>query len=227
MEAIFAYDLTLCKNILETLNLPNEQLVQLTIRSANNFDHIISVQHKDIPWGPTHALPSMFSHPQITTIKWFPQESEPKYELTGNPKAVYLMIRRRLFTQLQYILYRIIQQLDFLFVPALDICAQLNTIHTSATPILSGLLAAPAQPGFMHPLNTLVSVISPPPEQFTDADSDISISYFPKLPPQSSPPVQPECLSPLREFTHVQTQTDKQHNQILHLADSPWAWLDN
>jgi hypothetical protein len=45
MEAIFAYDLTLCKNILETLNLSNEQLVQLTIRPANNFDHIISVLH--------------------------------------------------------------------------------------------------------------------------------------------------------------------------------------
>jgi hypothetical protein len=86
--------LSLCKNILDTLNLSNELVKKLTIRPANNFDHIILVLHKDIPWGLTHALPNMFSHPQLKEIKWFPQESEPRYEFLGNPQAVYLMIRR-------------------------------------------------------------------------------------------------------------------------------------
>jgi hypothetical protein len=225
MEGIFSHDVTLCKNILETLNLPNEQLMQLTIRPTTNFDHIITVLHKDIPWGPTHALPNMFSHPQITTIQRFPQESEPRYEHIGNPQAVYLMIRRRLFTQLQYILNRIVQQLDFLFVPAPEIRVQRNT----TTPLLSGILSAPVQPRFAHTPNTLAIVVPPPADQFLDADSVTGISHSPEsseISPQSIPSTQPECLSPPREFTTTQTQADEQTTQVSYMIDSPWAWLD-
>jgi hypothetical protein len=65
MESIFSHDLTLCKSILETLNLPNDQLIQITVRATPDFDNVITVYHKDIPWGPTHAQPEMFNHPQI------------------------------------------------------------------------------------------------------------------------------------------------------------------
>jgi hypothetical protein len=137
------------------------------------------------------------------------------------------MVRRRLFIKLQRILNRIVQQLDCIYIPAPEIRAQVNTTNTSATPILSGILAAPVQPSFAPMPNALVTVVSPPPEQFTDADSDTSISYSPKSPPQSSPPAQPECLPLLCEFTHVQTQTDEQLTQGSYFVDSPWAWLDN
>jgi hypothetical protein len=216
MEAIFAYDLALCKNILETSNLPNEQLVQLTIQSTNNFDHLISVLHKDIPWGPTHALPNIFLHPQIKEIKWLPQESEPRYELLGNPQAVYLMVRRRLYNQLQYIINRVVQQLDFLFVPA---PAQNNT----TTPPQSAVLSTPAQPRFAHTPNDLAILIPPPMDQSSGADSDTGISHSPQLSEISSA----EQPSPQREFTTTQTQTDDQVNQLSYMVGSPWAWLDN
>jgi hypothetical protein len=121
MADIFSSDLNICKNILETLNLPNEQLVELDIRPTNTSEYVMSLLHKDIPWGPTHAMPNMFIHSEITTIKWCPLAPEPKYILCGNPQAVYLMIRRRLLTQLQHVLNRMINQLDFLFVPATTI----------------------------------------------------------------------------------------------------------
>jgi hypothetical protein len=211
MESTFSYDLNLCKNILETLNLPNDQLLQLNVCPTSDFDNLITVLHKDIPWGPNHAKPSMFSHPQIKAIQWFPFAPEPKYELIGNPQAVYLMIRCRLFTKLQHILNRIIQQIDCLFIPVLQFSAT-----TQTTQVLPD-----AQQHLLTTLNGLTTVVPTPPEESTDVDSDTSISYSPQSPPQSSPPVQP------REFTHVQTQTDEQHNQVLYFDDSPWAWLDN
>jgi hypothetical protein len=75
----------------------------------------MSLLHKDIPWGPTHAMPNMFVHSEITTIKWCPLAPEPKYVLCGNPQAVYLMIRRQLLNQLQHVINRMINQLDYLF----------------------------------------------------------------------------------------------------------------
>jgi hypothetical protein len=84
MESIFSHDLMLCKNILETLNLPNVQLIQLNIRPTLDFDNIITILHKDIPWGPTHPQPSMFHHSQIKVIQWFPQAADPRYELIGS-----------------------------------------------------------------------------------------------------------------------------------------------
>jgi hypothetical protein len=227
MESIFSHDLNLCKNILETLNLPNDQLIPITVCATQDFDNIITVYHKDIPWGPTHAQPAMFNHPQIRVIQWFPQAAEPRYELIGNPQAVYLVVRRRLFIKLQHILNRIIQQIEGIYIPASDLRAQLNNSIVSATPILSGTLPTPVQPNFAHTPIAPVTVIPPPPEQFTDADSDSSILYSPKSPPQSSPPAQPDCLPLPREFMHVQTQTEEQLNQGSYFVDFPWAWLDN
>jgi hypothetical protein len=226
MEAIFAYDLTLCKSIIETLNLPNEQLVNLTIRSTDNFDHLISILHKDIPWGPDQALPNMFCHPQIKEIKWLPLAPEPRYDLLGNPQAVYLMIRRRLYTQLQYIINRVVQQLDFLFLPAPDYQAQTNT----TTPLSPKILTAPAPPKCAHTPNQLALVITPPLDRPIDADSDTGFSHSPVLSEISSATsnsTESEDLSPPREFTTTQTQTDDQVNQLSYMVDSPWAWLDN
>jgi hypothetical protein len=133
------------------------------------------------------------------------------------------MIRRRLFTQLQYILNRIVQQLDFVFVPP-------PAQHNTTTPLLSGVLSAPAQPKFAHTPNELAIVIPPPVDQFLDADSDTGISHSPEsseISSQSSPSTEPECLSPPREFMNTQTQTDDQTTQLSYMMDSPWAWLDN
>jgi hypothetical protein len=126
------------------------------------FQTVITVYHKDIPWGPTHAQPEMFNHPQIKVIQWFPQAAEPRYELIGNPQAVYLMVRRRLFIKLQRILNRIVQQLDCLYVPAQEFCHQLHATTTSDTPLLSGILAPPVQPSFAPTPNAPVIVIPPP-----------------------------------------------------------------
>jgi hypothetical protein len=56
-----------------------------------------------------------------------------------------LLVRRRLFVKLQHIFNRTVQQLDCIYVPAPEICAQLHTTTASATLILSGILATPVQ----------------------------------------------------------------------------------
>jgi hypothetical protein len=149
-----------------------------------------------------------------------------KVKLIGNHQAVYLMVWCRLFVKLQHILNCIVQQLDCIYIPAPEIRAQFTTT-ASTTQVLSNVLTTTAQTSFAHPLNALTTVVPPPTEQFMDADSDTSISYSPQSPPQYRPPVQPECISLPREFTHVQTQTDYQFNQVSYIADSPWAWLND
>jgi hypothetical protein len=92
----------------------------------------------------------MFNHPQIRVIQWFPFAPEPKYELIGNPQAVYLMVRRRLFFKLKHILNRIVQELDCIYVPAPEICAQFPTTRCT-TQVLSNVLTTTAQPSLVHP----------------------------------------------------------------------------
>jgi hypothetical protein len=159
----------------------------------------------------------MFVHPQIKEIKWLPQESEPRYELLGNPQAVYLVVRRQLYTQLQYIINRVVQQLDFLFVPA---PVQNNT----ATPPLSAVLSTPAQPSFAHTPNALAILITPLMEQSSDTNSDTGISHSPQLSEVSSATslsTAPEQPSSQRECTTTQTQTDDQVTQLSYMVDSP------
>jgi hypothetical protein len=165
MASIFSADLNICKNILETLNLPNEQLVNLDIRPTDTSEYVMTLLHKDIPWGPTHAMPNMFIHSEITTIKWCPLAPEPKYVLCGNPHAVYLMIRKRLLNQLQYVINRMLQQL-ILFIPAPDIP------RTITTPLLAGFQAASTQLRVEHTSGPLALVVPPPVDQFIDADID-------------------------------------------------------
>jgi hypothetical protein len=222
MANIFSSDLNVCKNILETLNLPNEQLVELDIKPTNTSEYVMSLLHKDIPWGPTHAMPNMFVHSEITTIKWCPLAPEPKYILCGNPQAVYLMIRRRLLTQLQHVLNRMINQLDFLFVPATTIPRAITT------PLLAGFPTASTHFGIAPALGTLV--VPPPVDQFSDAENDTGISNSPVSSDLSSttrPSTLPDASSPARQFVTTETQTDDQVTQLTFMADSPWAWLEN
>jgi hypothetical protein len=224
MAFIFSADLKVCKNILETLNLPNEQLVQLDIRSTNTSEHVMVLLHKDIPWGPTHAMPNMFVHSEITTIKWCPLAPEPKYVLCGNPQAVYLMIRRRLLTQLQHVINRMLQQLDFLFIPAADIP------RTITTPLLAGFQAASTQLRDALTPGTSALVVPPTVDQSSDAENDTGISNSPvssELSSMSRTSTLPEAPSPARELVTTETQTDDQVTQLNLMADSPWAWLDN
>jgi hypothetical protein len=224
MASIFSADLKICKNILETLNLPNEQLVQLDIRPTNTSEHVMVLLHKDIPWGPTHAMPNMFIHSEITTIKWCPLAPEPKYVLCGNPQAVYLMIRRRLLTQLQHVLNRMLHQLDFLFIPAVDIP------RTITTPLLAGFQAASIQLSDALTPGPSALVVPPTVDQFSDAESDTGISNSPvssELSSMSRSSTLPEVPSPARELVTTETQTDDQVTQLNFMAASPWAWLDN
>jgi hypothetical protein len=224
MANVFSSDLNICKNILETLNLPNDQLVQLDIRPTDTSEYVMTLLHKDIPWGPTHAMPNMFVHSEITTIKWCPLAPEPKYVLCGNPQAVYLMIRRRLLTQLQHVLNRMLQQLDFLFIPAAAIP------RTITTPILTGFQAASTQLGVVPTLGTLALGVPPTVDQFPDAENDTGISNSPvssELSSMSRPSTLPEASSPAREFVTTETQTDDQVTQLTFMVDSPWAWLEN
>jgi hypothetical protein len=166
----------------------------------------------------------MFVHPDITTIKWCPLAPEPKYELSGNPQAVYLMIRKRLINQLLCVLNRMLQQLDFLFIPAPEIPRAITT------PLLAGFQAASTQLRVAHTPGTLALVVPPPVDQFIDANNDTGISNSPAssdLSSQSRSSTQPETLSPPRELVTTETQTDDQVTQLTFMADSPWAWLDN
>jgi hypothetical protein len=224
MASIFSADLNICKNILETLNLPNEQLVQLDIKPTNTSEHVMVLLHKDIPWGPTHAMPNMFVHSEITTIKWCPLAPEPKYVLCGNPQAVYLMIRRRLLTQLQHVINRMLQQLDFLFIPAAVIP------RTITTPILAGFQAATTQLGVAPTPGTPALIVPPPVDQFSDAENGTGISNSPvssDLSSMSRPSTLPAAPSPARDLVTTETQTDDQVTHLTFMADIPWAWLDN
>jgi hypothetical protein len=166
MIYIFSDDLNMCKNILQTLNLPNEQLLQLDIRPTNTSEYVMVLLPKDIPWGPTHGMSDMFVHAEITTIKWCPMAPEPKYILCGNPQAVYLMIQKRLLTQLQQVIYIILQQLEYLFIPAAVIP------RTITTPILAGFQAATTQLAVARTPGTPALVVPPPADQFSDAEND-------------------------------------------------------
>jgi hypothetical protein len=149
----------------------------------------------------------MFVHSEITTIKWCPLAPEPKYVLCGNPQAVYLMIRRRLLTQLQHVINRMLQQLKFLFIPASEIP------HTITKPILAGFQTASTQLRVAHTPGTLPLVVPPPADHFIDADNDTGISNSPvsaDLSSQSRSSTQPEALSPPRELVTTETQMDDQ-----------------
>jgi hypothetical protein len=107
-----------------------------------------------------------------------------------------------------------LQQLDFLFIPAAAIP------RTITTPILAGFQAA-STPG------TPALVVPPSVDQFSDAENDTGISNSPvssELSSMSGPSTLPE---PTREFVTTETQTDDQVTQLTFLPDSPWAWLDN
>jgi hypothetical protein len=149
---------------------------------------------------------------------------EPKYVLCGNPQAVYLMIRKRLLTQLQQVINRMLQQLEFLFIPASGIP------HTITKPILAGFQTASTQLRVAHTPGTLALVVPPPADQYIDADNDTGISTSPvsaDLSSQSSSSTQPEAFSPPRELVTTATQMDDQVTQLSYMVDSPWAWLDN
>jgi hypothetical protein len=146
---------------------------------------------------------------------------EHKYVLCGNPQAVYLMIRKRLLTQLQQVINRILQQLEYLFVPAAA------TPRTITTPILAGFQAPNTQLAVAHTPGTPALVVPPPVDQFSDAENDTGISNSPvssHLSSMSGPSKLPE---PTRAFVTTETQTDDQVAELTFLPDSPWPWLDN
>jgi hypothetical protein len=134
------------------------------------------------------------------------------------------MIRKRLFTQLQQVINRILQQLQYLFVPAAAIP------RTITTPILAGFQAANTQLAVAHTPGTPALVVPPPADQFSDAENDTGISNSPvssDLSSMSSPSTLPPAPSPVREFVTTETQTDDQVAELTFLPDSPWAWLNN
>jgi hypothetical protein len=222
MEHIFSSDLNICKNILETLNLPNEQLVDLHIKPTTNSQYVMSLLHKDIPWGPTYPLPNMFVHPDIISIQWCPLAPDPKYILCGNPQAVYLMVRKRLLVHLNHVINRLINQLNFLFVPA-------TTIPTTiTTPLLAGFPIAATNFGTAPPPGPLV--VPPPVEQLSDVDHDTGISnssVSSDVSSSTSSSTQPEDPPPAIQLVTTETQTDDQVTQLTFMDDSPWAWLQD
>jgi hypothetical protein len=164
----------------------------------------------------------MFVHPEITSIKWCPTAPEPKYILCGNPQAVYLMIRRRLLTQLQYVLNRMINQLDFLFIPAS------TTPRIITTPLLAGFPTAATTVGTTLALDPLV--VPPPVDRSLDADHDTGISnssISSDLSATTQSSSQQDFPSPTRQYVTTETQTEDQVTHLTFMTDSPWAWLEN
>jgi hypothetical protein len=207
---------------LETLNLSNEQLVDLHITPTTNSQYVMSLLHKDIPWGPTHPSPNMFVHPEITTITWCPLAPEPKYILSGNPQAVYLMIRKRLLGHLKHVINRMIDQSNFLFVPATTVPS------TITTPLLAGFPIAARNSATVLPPDPLV--VPPPVEHLSDTDHDTGIPTSPissDTSSSTSSSTQLEDTPPAIQLVTTETQTDDQVTQLTFMDDSPWAWLQD
>jgi hypothetical protein len=154
---------------------------------------------------------------------WFPLASEPRYELIGDPQAVYLMVRCRIFFKLQKIISRIIQQIDCIFLPFTDIRSRYHdTENLSPTQAIPNALFATRLQNSTNTVTRSSVEIPPPPEHSTDEDrSDIvSHSSYSHTSEQEQQATHPLCVS-------TAVQTEDSCNQVSCITDPQWAWLND